>query len=577
MKASEHLSFFNELFYLKIPSIKSDKFLNEIEFQISEAKLRDMKGIYVSQENFSLDAVEPLISKLLKEKLKIVLQISTAALKKIDFGKNLTLFKNNDIYLNLIILKVTRNELKSIEKLESVGVNVFYTLAVTRSLAYQNLIRLRDLNQVIGRSFLFFPLKRHFFDSKYTARQAVLMMEKLNRICSGQQILPFPRVDFLIDQKQQEDRLHHSEEIVYQKAVESKGIKISVIIPSYNNAAYLEYTLKHLFMQDFASAEFEIIVVDDGSNDQSLDCVKNLITKLNVFINLKYLYLKRDKPREMGDNSYRAGIARNIGARHAKGEILLFIDSDVLVSRDFLKRRVEFHEKGDKYQTIIQASRIDLNQGFSKSDPSYSKVTEKDLRISDAFDFRYWDEFNKRIGPKWAEEKHPWKYTCSHSLSIKKEHFKSTGWFRENYVCYGFEDTDLGFRAHLKRFQFLLDQTPVFHLFHEDMRSEFKNSEYERHKVLSRSGLIFFHNNLSNEIFEALHWLISHDPYQSKGKLKILLVMLFVLLVLVFSPLLILSRLRIINSETPQIMFRIRSALYFVNFAFLRWLPRTIP
>lgn len=87
---------------------------------------------------------------------------------------------------------------------------------------------------------------------------------------------------------------------------------ISVIIPTYNRAKNLEKLL--LRLKDQIDHQFEIIVVDDGSTDNTFDTVKK-------FNNLKYFKI---------DNHERA-YARNYGAKKSKGKYLNFIDSDDLV------------------------------------------------------------------------------------------------------------------------------------------------------------------------------------------------------------------------------------------------------
>jgi len=92
---------------------------------------------------------------------------------------------------------------------------------------------------------------------------------------------------------------------------------ISVIIPSYNSGQTLKPCLESLIKQ---SLESEIIVVDDGSKD-------NTKTIIQLFPQIKLLTQKHQGP----------GAARNLGARQAKGEILVFVDSDMEFDQNFLK------------------------------------------------------------------------------------------------------------------------------------------------------------------------------------------------------------------------------------------------
>ena len=94
---------------------------------------------------------------------------------------------------------------------------------------------------------------------------------------------------------------------------------ISVIIPVYNGSKYLNQCLDALMKSSYR--QFEIIVVDDASTDDSVDiCRKKGITVLQM-------------PHQSGPAA-----ARNYGAQKAQGEILLFVDSDVLVQQETITR-----------------------------------------------------------------------------------------------------------------------------------------------------------------------------------------------------------------------------------------------
>ncbi len=95
--------------------------------------------------------------------------------------------------------------------------------------------------------------------------------------------------------------------------------RISVIIPAYNSRKFIKLCLDALSESTYKS--FEIIVIDDASTDNTVKIASEMgstVLKLN--------------------SQSGPAVARNYGAEHAKGEILLFIDSDVLVKRDTLER-----------------------------------------------------------------------------------------------------------------------------------------------------------------------------------------------------------------------------------------------
>ncbi len=97
--------------------------------------------------------------------------------------------------------------------------------------------------------------------------------------------------------------------------------KFSIVIPNYNKEKYIGECLDSVFNQDIEKDKYEVIVVEDGSNDNSLEIIKRYPVKI--------FYTNRK----------RAGGARNLGIENAKGEYVVFLDSDdYLASTDVLSK-----------------------------------------------------------------------------------------------------------------------------------------------------------------------------------------------------------------------------------------------
>lgn len=92
---------------------------------------------------------------------------------------------------------------------------------------------------------------------------------------------------------------------------------VSVIIPTYNRNESVRRTLKSLAAQTMPFDKFEVIVVDDGSPDDTH-------TLANETFPFTFKYLRQD--------NQGATIARNFGARNSLGKVLIFIDDDITVS-----------------------------------------------------------------------------------------------------------------------------------------------------------------------------------------------------------------------------------------------------
>lgn len=108
-------------------------------------------------------------------------------------------------------------------------------------------------------------------------------------------------------------------------------MKVSVVIPTYNEKRDLEACIESFGTQNFNG--FEIIVVDDGSSDGTFQILKNL---KKAFPNFKFAK----------QNHKGAGAARNLGVKLSRGEILVFVDADMTFDKNFLKKLIEPILKG---------------------------------------------------------------------------------------------------------------------------------------------------------------------------------------------------------------------------------------
>lgn len=106
----------------------------------------------------------------------------------------------------------------------------------------------------------------------------------------------------------------------------SQSVILSVISPVYNGAKYLEPFLISVLQQSFP--HFELIMVDDGSTDSSVEIIKS--------------YQKKDSRIHLiGQNHKGAGSARNFGLSQAKGQYIIFLDSDDWFNDDFFKTMID--------------------------------------------------------------------------------------------------------------------------------------------------------------------------------------------------------------------------------------------
>jgi glucosyl-dolichyl phosphate glucuronosyltransferase len=109
--------------------------------------------------------------------------------------------------------------------------------------------------------------------------------------------------------------------------------KISVVICSYNRAAYITLALQSMVEQSLIPSMFEAIVVDNNSTDNTAAVCEKFIAD-NIEHNLKYITEK-----EQGSS-----FARNTGSAIAKGKLLCFMDDDAIADKYFLERIITFYQ-----------------------------------------------------------------------------------------------------------------------------------------------------------------------------------------------------------------------------------------
>lgn len=108
-----------------------------------------------------------------------------------------------------------------------------------------------------------------------------------------------------------------------------KSPLVSVIIPAYNEANDIVECLKSLTKQSYKN--IELIVVDDGSSDQTVNNVSSFMKKVKSNITTSIFM----------QNHFGAGTARNLGALKANGQILVFVDADMTFDSKFVEKLVE--------------------------------------------------------------------------------------------------------------------------------------------------------------------------------------------------------------------------------------------
>jgi len=263
-------------------------------------------------------------------------------------------------------------------------------------------------------------------------------------------------------------------------------LKISVIIPSKNRAEQIEICLKALEQQTLSRELFEILVVDDGSTDNTLSIIKDLQQK-SPDLKVKIVSTNRK------EDTFKAGFARNFGANQASGEILLFLDSDIIAEPHLLENHLSHYHEGDNITVIGYRFGIIFPFQYIAKDlvRKHQLYNLKDIPL--LYDIRESNDARFVLENGIINDNlHPWRYYHSHNISVKKADFLKVSGFDESFVGWGDEDLELGYRLWEAGLKFVFDREVMgFHLNHyfdkkKNLLSEFDNKRYtlKKHQTL---------------------------------------------------------------------------------------------
>jgi hypothetical protein len=197
-----------------------------------------------------------------------------------------------------------------------------------------------------------------------------------------------------------------------------------VVIPAYNAAQYLPESIQSVLLQSWQ--DFEIIIVDDGSTDNTQEVVE-------AFNSIKIRYVRQE-------NSGGPSRPRNVGIHHARGKYISLFDSDDLMSKNKLAEAVSFLERYS-----------DLGLVFANFEVCNERGDIFPGTFLDEFQ-TFWNLPKKQVGEKWfiIESALAYEYLLTQNsigtsgTVIPKAVFLSVGGFDEGTD--GAEDRDMWLR-----------------------------------------------------------------------------------------------------------------------------------
>ncbi len=179
-------------------------------------------------------------------------------------------------------------------------------------------------------------------------------------------------------------------------------LKISVQISTFNRCKVLEKVLLSLDNQTIDKNLYEVVVINDGSTDDTISIVNNISQKVSYKIRL------------INQKNKGLPIARNNGILNTDYPVILFIDDDVLADKNLILEHYKSHLKDDKIVVRGWVNHI-----------SELKIPPKPrFKISDFSTSFFWTS----------------------NVSVRKEFLIKAGMFYEKFEKYGWEDIEMGYK-----------------------------------------------------------------------------------------------------------------------------------
>lgn len=198
-------------------------------------------------------------------------------------------------------------------------------------------------------------------------------------------------------------------------------MRATVVIPTYRRAERLRALLRCLTHQD-GDQLARVVVCDDGSPDHTAEVARSFEGRLPL------VYAWQE------DRGFRAGQARNLGIARAVGDVVIFVDDDVLVRPDFVRQHLEAHAP------LAREGRHSVAIGYRhRTEQLMGEVPSLELIHAAERD----DRLVELEGPVSAHPT-PWVYvySCNFSVSLGGPELA----FDDGFSGWGMEDTELGYR-----------------------------------------------------------------------------------------------------------------------------------
>ena len=246
----------------------------------------------------------------------------------------------------------------------------------------------------------------------------------------------------------------------------------SVVVPTYNRLPILRQCLAALEAQELSTAPgvegYEVIVVDDGSTDETVAALRQA-TDPHL--------------RLLQQDHGGAAMARNLGVKAARGNVIVFIDSDLVVVKGFLSA----HARALQRHWRRHGNRLCFTYGAVINTSNFAQPTAEPHKLTDL----------------------SWAYFATGNVAIDRQLLLRSGLFDPRFCQYGWEDLELGER--LRQLGVVLVRCPeaIGYHWHPPFRLQQVPQLVQQEKERARMALVFYrkHPTLRVRMIIQFTWL----------------------------------------------------------------------
>jgi len=245
--------------------------------------------------------------------------------------------------------------------------------------------------------------------------------------------------------------------------------EVSVVIPAFNAGMYIKQCIESVLDQKYPS--IEIIIVDDCSTDDTRDIVMQFDTGIVNYICLEVNFGGPSKPR-------------NIGVKYAKGQYLVMLDADDVLTNNSIERRIEILRKNEKVGFVFcdglrfSEKNGDYDETFLSQHSHFKKLIKKRLQLESIV-------IDSQSAYKTLAKG---DFILPSGLMVRKSVYDNVGWYDET-VTNG-QDLDMSLR--------IANKYPVAYLDIIGFRQRVHNESIsaQGHKLL-RNKILLLKKNLA--------------------------------------------------------------------------------